>query len=219
MYLFLTCLFVTALILANLVGGKLFTGQVGPLPVVLSSGIWIFPITFLLTDVIHDRFGSAAVKQTSLMGLILLVITYGLLAGVGFLPTHPNSPVSDQAYQQVFGASLAVFVASLAAYGASQWSDIAIFRLCQRYRQPLWVRATGSTVLSQSLDTGVFVALAFGATVPVSALWMIFFSNYVWKCVLAVGLTPLCYWLRGTFGGTSGGSSVDSATTDLLKAS
>jgi queuosine precursor transporter len=190
----LGALFCAAVLLANVISGKLCA--VGPLT--LSAGMLVFPLVFVLTDAMHDRYGTAAVRHISWVAAGLQVLAYGLIQVAMALPVAAGSPVSQGAFQQVFGSSLWVFAASLVAFVLGQQLDVWVFNwLRQRTgNRHLWLRATGSTVISQALDTAVFVGLAFGPHVPWPVMVQVMLANYGVKVLLAVGCTPFCYGLR-----------------------
>jgi queuosine precursor transporter len=121
-----------------------------------------------------------------------------VLQGCMALPVSLHSPVSQAAFVEVFGGSLPVMMASILAFVVSQWLDVWVFDQCQKRlgRYGLWLRGTGSTVISQALDTAVFVSIAFGGQLPWPVLSQLWLGNYVVKVFLAVLGTPLLYWLR-----------------------
>jgi queuosine precursor transporter len=190
-----TALFVALVLLANMVGGKVFA--MGPWA--FSSGIVIFPWVFVLTDVAHERWGSAWVKQLSYLTAGIQLLGWLVLQGCMVLPVGPHSPVTQPAFMQVFGASLPVIIGSVVAFVASQWLDVWVFNTLKHRTgaRHLWLRATGSTVVSQWLDTTVFVGVAFGGQLPWPVLGQLWLTNYVIKVVLACVTTPLCYAWRG----------------------
>jgi queuosine precursor transporter len=187
----LTVLFVTTVLLANLTGGKVFAWG----SLAFSTGILIFPLGFVLTDALNERMGGLWVKQLSVYTALAQVLTWAVLQVCMLLPASPQSPVSHVAFQQVFGSSLMVIVASVVAFLTSQWLDVWVFDWfkARSDRRHLWLRATGSTLVSQSLDTAVFVGIAFGGQLPWLVLWQLWLGNYVVKVLLACFFTPLCY--------------------------
>ena len=105
------------------------------------------------------------------------------------------SPVSDEAFRTVFGASSRVILGSLTAYLIGQFVDIGLFHALRRATggRHLWLRATGSTVGSQFFDTFVVLVVAFYGQQTLAAILAITLFNYAYKVVIAVGITPLLY--------------------------
>ena len=192
--MWMVALFCSSVLLANVVSGKLFA--VGPWT--LTAGMLVFPLTFVLTDVLHDRHGADFVQRLSWVAAGLQILAYGLIQAMIYLPVADASPVSQAAFQQVFGSSLWVFAASLVAFVLSQLLDVNVFNWCRQRtgNRHLWLRATGSTVVSQALDTAIFVGLAFGTQVPWPVMVQVFVANYGAKVLLAVLCTPMCYGVR-----------------------
>ena len=191
LYLFLVALFVTCLLVADIVAGKYF--DIGG--VEMSVGTVAFPIAFLLTDIVNEYDGQSGARLMTGIGMSMLVIGFGIIVGARLLPVAAMSPIPQPAFDAVFGLSSRLFGASLLAYLISQYLDIYAFHLVKRVTasRHLWLRAIGSTALSQIIDT-VFVN--FGANVGLRSLGdiaSITVDSYLYKLVVAVALTPLCY--------------------------
>jgi uncharacterized integral membrane protein (TIGR00697 family) len=198
LYLFLTCAFVTALVVADIIGGKFVS--IGP--VTLPVGLIPFPITFLLTDLINEYYGSRAARRVTYIGLVMAGFSFLMIFLARHLPVSPKSPLPQDVYDQVFGASNRLYIASLTAYLLGQLSDIYIFTVLKRLSKGklLWLRATGSTVISQGIDSFTVaylqlsgVTLADGSTASFQYILQIFATGYTIKFFIAVGLTPLIY--------------------------
>jgi queuosine precursor transporter len=190
-YIFLTALFVAALIAGDFIGGKFFSFAGRS----FSAGILPFPLTFVLTDVVNEFYGKTGARRLTLAGLLAAVFTWLTISVALLLPTTGDSPISDQAFRSAFGTSARLYVASLSAYLIGQFLDIFVFQVFRRLtgERLLWLRSTGSTVFSQAIDSlsvsFVFLvgARPFGFIVSNAA------NNYVGKLVMAVLLTPLIY--------------------------
>lgn len=191
LYVVLTGLFVAVLLTADMVAGKYFL--FGNLE--LSVGLIPFPIAFLLTDIVNEYYGRRGAQFLTAVGMVMLVVAYGIIYSGRLLPTSPTSPVSHASYEGVFGISGRLFAASLAAYLVSQIADIHTFHFAKRITasKHLWLRALGSTALSQVIDTTFvnFGALA-GLKTP-SEIFSIVISSYVYKMAVAAVLTPVIY--------------------------
>lgn len=191
LYLVLVCLFVTCLLVADIVAGKFF--QIGA--VEMSVGTVTFPIAFLLTDIVNEYYGRRGARLMTGVGMAMLVVAFSLIFASRALPVSPGTYVSQGAFDEVFGVSLRLFVASLVAYLISQFVDIHAFHLVKRVTasRHLWLRAIGSTVLSQVVDT---FAVNFGALAGVRSMndiLTITVTSYLYKVIVAILLTPLCY--------------------------
>ncbi len=192
-YLALAGFFVTNAILGEVTGGKLFT--LGPFT--LSIGVIPWPVVFLSTDLINEYFGREGVRRLTFMTIGLIIYAFVVLFLAMQVPAASFSPVSDAQFQAVFGQSLWIIVGSVVAFAISQLVDVGIFWLV-RYKTGgrfLWMRATGSTVVSQLIDSIVIIGIAFWlpGKVQTSEFLTVAASNYSYKFLVAVGMTPLIY--------------------------
>jgi len=190
-YVFLTALFVAALVTGDFIGGKFFV--VAGLS--FSAGIIPFPLTFVLTDVVNEIYGRQGARRMTYAGLLAAVFVWSVINLALALPTFPGSPISDAVFRAAFGTSARLYLASLVAYVIGQLLDIAIFQALRRRtgHRLLWLRSTGSTVISQVVDS-LTVSFVFLAGVrPVGFIVGNAANNYVGKLLMAVLLTPLIY--------------------------
>jgi uncharacterized integral membrane protein (TIGR00697 family) len=192
-YLALAAFFITDAVLAEVIGGKLFT--LGPFT--MSIGVLPWPVVFIATDLINEYFGREGVKKITLMTLGLISYAYIILFASIQVPAASFSPVTDAQYQAVFGQSLWIIAGSMVAFATSQLVDVAIFWLV-RHRtggKYLWLRATGSTVISQLIDSFVIIGIAFWlpGKVKTSEFLTVAASNYSYKLLIAIAVTPLLY--------------------------
>lgn len=192
-YLGLAGFFVTNAILGELTGGKLFT--LGPFT--LSIGVIPWPVVFITTDLINEYFGREGVKRLTFMTIGLIVYAFVVLFLAIQVPAASFSPVKDDQFTAVFGQSLWIIVGSVIAFACSQLVDVFIFWLVRhktggRY---LWMRATGSTVISQLIDSIVIIGIAFWlpGKVQTSEFITVAASNYSFKLIVALSITPLLY--------------------------
>jgi uncharacterized integral membrane protein (TIGR00697 family) len=193
LYLALAGFFVTNAILGELTGGKLFS--LGPFT--LSIGVIPWPVVFIATDLINEYFGRAGVRRLTLMTIGLIVYAFVVLFLAMQVPAASFSPVNDAQFEAVFGQSLWIIVGSVIAFGVSQLVDVAIFWLVRHKtgRSYLWMRATGSTVVSQLIDSIVIIGVAFWlpGKVQTSEFMTVAASNYSFKLIVALSITPLLY--------------------------
>src|SRR5262249_13723641 len=111
------------------------------------------------------------------------------------LPAAANNPYPAEWFSRIFGSSLRLIAASMTAYLCGQLLDIFTFTLLKRMAQGryIWLRATGSTVISQLVDTIIVQFIDFGGILPTREIWALALNSYVLKFVLAIGMTPLIY--------------------------
>jgi queuosine precursor transporter len=192
-YLALAGFFVTNAILGELTGGKLFT--LGPFT--LSIGVIPWPVVFIATDLINEYFGREGVKRLTFMTIGLIVYAFVIVFFAIQVPAASFSPVNDAQFYAVFGQSLWIIVGSVVAFAVSQFVDVFIFWLV-RHRtggEFLWMRATGSTVVSQLIDSILIIGIAFWlpGKIQTSEFLTVAVSNYSFKLIVALSVTPLLY--------------------------
>jgi queuosine precursor transporter len=210
LYTYLSGIFVAALLLGDLMGGKAFGVDVHLFGLryqqPISVGLFAFPITFLLTDIVNEFYGTKGARFLTLLGMWMAVFAYVVL-NVSQLPAaDPNSFFTDAEFNKVFGIGGKLFVASIIAYLCGQFLDIHVFAFWKALTQSrhLWLRATGSTVASQVVDTFVinylfwYVFPAVGNAQPRPLGWVTSkaVGEYLIKLLVAVGLTPAIYALH-----------------------
>jgi hypothetical protein len=192
-YLALAGFFVANAILGEVSGGKLFT--MGPFT--LSIGVIPWPVVFITTDLINEYFGRDGVRKLTFMTIGLIVYAFIVLYLAIQVPAASFSPVTDAEFKAVFGQSLWIIAGSVTAFALSQLVDVGVFWLV-RHRTGgrfLWMRATGSTVISQLIDSIVIIGIAFWlpGKVKTSEFITVAASNYSYKFLIAVAMTPFIY--------------------------
>jgi uncharacterized integral membrane protein (TIGR00697 family) len=186
----LATLFVTCLITANIITVKLISvwGWVVP------AGIIAYPLTFLFTDVITELYGRKTASRVIWLGFGASILMVILVIGAGLL--KPAAIWEGQAaYESVLGMVPRIVLASMIAYLVSQHHDVFAFSFWRRKTKArfLWLRNNASTMVSQALDTGLFITIAFWGTVPNNILVNMLVTQYVIKLVIAALDTPFCY--------------------------
>ena len=193
-FIILAGFFVTNAIVAELIGGKLvqFFGLFTQ-----SLGIILWPVVFILTDLINEHYGRQGVRKLTYITVGLIAYTF-ILISIGMnIRAVDFSPVSDENFRTVYGQSQWIIVGSIIAFLISQLVDVYIFWLFrQRTRgKMIWLRATASTMVSQLVDTFVVQFIAF----VLPGKWALdeFARNaswgYLFKLAVAVALIPLIY--------------------------
>lgn len=193
-FMVLAGFFVTNAIVAELIGGKLvqFFGIFTQ-----SIGIILWPVVFILTDLINEHYGKNGVRKLTYITVGLIIYTFVLLSIAIELPAVNFSPVDDSVFKTVFGQSQWIIVGSITAFLTSQLIDVYIFWLFRNKTggKMIWLRATGSTVVSQLIDTFVVQYIAF--VLPGKWAFNEFLVNaswgYAFKLLVAVCLIPLIY--------------------------
>lgn len=235
LFVILAGIFVTTAIVAEFIGVKIFSleASMGLKPVDLSffgeghlsfnltAGVLLWPVVFVMTDIVNEYYGEKGVKFLSWMtvGLIAFafLMTYWAiqLEPAGFWPkSHVQadwSPEQQQdvlakvgdynyAFKLVFGQGLWIIIGSLVAFMVGQVVDVVFFHRIKKLtgEKYIWLRATGSTLISQLVDSFVvlFIAFYLGANWPINRVLAIATVNYIYKFVMAVGLTPVIYWMH-----------------------
>lgn len=197
----LTALFVAILVLSNILSAKLIT--IGP--VIVPGGIICYAITFLISDVLNERYGKEYAIRAMYIGLVAQIISSALIALTVALPGAEGSLTS--AFDAVMGTTPWFVIASLVSFVFAQTADIAIFhgirkRLISKGRRCKWVWNNLSTIISQIIDTGIYVTIAFGIGqsyfFQADMQWLLLqmaVSQIIVKVVLAIADTPLFYAL------------------------
>lgn len=210
---FLLGLFVASLVTANLISLKIASfGLQGqflfgfPLFFEASVGILVFPILFLITDIVEEVHGSGKAKQFVYIALACLVFVLAILVLAVLLPTAERSFVSHEEYKAIFGTTIRIFLASIVGFFFSQMHDVWAFNFWKQKTNGkfLWLRNNASTVVSQFIDTTIFMFIAFYAISPkftVEYLFALIIPYWLIKVLFAIIDTPFCYlgvkWLRG----------------------
>jgi len=205
-------LFVAMIIAANLIGSKITA--VGMIE--FSVGIFAFPITFLITDIIEEVHGKEKTKEFIKITFICMVTVLLITVFAVSLPYAERSYVQDGEYSKVFGLSIRFFIASITAFLLSQLHDIWAFNFWKEKTKGrfLWLRNNLSTLVSQFIDTTVFMFIGLfylpfsfipavlntNEKFTVIYLFTLIIPYWLLKVIVALVDTPLCYlgvkWLK-----------------------
>ncbi len=191
LFVFLNSLFLTFLIMAEVIGAKLFSF----FGFTMTLGVIPFPVTFIVTDLLNEYYGRRGVRWTTIIGMCMVILSYFLILIGMSIPAIPDSPVTDEAFENVFFNSSMVILGSITAYLIGQLIDIQVFHVLRvrTKNRHIWLRATGSTIVSQLIDSFVVIFIAFGLYLPFQKLIDIAFTNFAYKMAIAVSITPLLY--------------------------
>ncbi len=200
-FVILAGIFITNAVVAELIGGKLI--QIGPF--VMSIGILPWPIVFLTTDLINEYFGEKGVRKLSLITASLIAYAFIILLFAINIPAAKGiSPVNDSQFYAVFGQSMWIIVGSIIAFMVSQLIDVSVFWFFKNRtgERKIWLRTTGSTVISQLFDSFIVLGIAFYLPGKIDFKTFITsaITGYVFKLGIAILLTPMIYlghhWIK-----------------------
>lgn len=227
LFVFLGCFFVANALIAELIGVKIFAlestlglepwnfnlfGEQGALQ--FSAGVLLWPIVFVMTDVINEYYGRRGIRLLSYIAVGLIAYAFMMIFGaINLAPAdwwqvqsvEQGVPDMQAAFRVTFGQGLLIIVGSMVAFLVAQLTDVLTFHRIKKWtgEKSLWLRATGSTLVSQLIDSFVILIIAFklgpelvGNTIepwPWSRLFAVATVQYTYKFSMAILLTPVIY--------------------------
>jgi uncharacterized integral membrane protein (TIGR00697 family) len=221
LFIILACFFIANAVVAEFIGVKIFSveGTLGIPPLNLnlfgfenlslnmSAGVLTWPIVFIMTDLINEYFGRKGVRNLSYIAVVM--IAYGFIAVYSSIQLQPadfwvqknlpNGQVVDMnsAFNNVLGQGLWIIVGSITAFLIGQLVDVTIFHWIKSKtgEKNLWLRATGSTLVSQLIDSFVVIYIAFyiGGDWTLKQVLAVGIVGYIYKFVVAISTTPILY--------------------------
>jgi queuosine precursor transporter len=227
LFIILSGIFLTNALIAEFIGVKIFSLEttLGWKPAEihlfgstysfnLTCGVLLWPVVFVMTDIINEYYGQKGVKFLSWMTICL--IAFGFLMVFGAIQTQPNAwwiaskkeagiENMSVAFNGIYGQGMGIILASMAAFLVAQLVDVFIFHKIKKAtgEKKIWLRATGSTLVSQLIDSFVVLLIAFyvypklvkgqGEPWPFDQLIAICIVNYIYKFIIAILLTPVIY--------------------------
>ncbi len=207
LFIILSGLFITNAVTAELISnklisipiqGSLFGYAFGPFTTVI--GILPWPFVFLLTDLLNEFYGFKAVRKLSWItaGLILFCfVIVGISLQIPALELPGSSLADNKSYNLVFGQAQMVIIGSILAFLFSQLLDASLFKWIKSKTGDkfIWLRSTGSTVISQLVDSYIvlFVGFVLTGNMKFSDYLVIAPTNYILKLLIGLALTPLIY--------------------------
>jgi len=222
LFLGMTAFFVANALIAESIGTKIFSleklfgiapanftlfGQSG-LGFNLTCGVLLWPLEFVMTDIVNEYYGPKAVKRISYTAVIL--ISYAFLmyfAAIGvppadfWVPINQGNGIPDMqaAFSGIFGQGMRIIAGSLIAFLVSQIVDVTIFHKIKRMtgEKHVWLRATGSTLVSQLVDSYIVLFIAFTGVFSWQQILAFGIMNYTYKFTMALLLTPVIYLVEG----------------------
>lgn len=220
LFIVLSGIFLTNALIAEMIGVKIFSGEgtLGLAPANLNifgftmdfnltAGAVIWPVVFITTDLINEYFGKPGVKRISYLtaGLIayafvVIFLTMNLPPASWWLDANSadnegNYFNIDFAFNKIFGQGQRIIIGSLSAFLLGQLVDVFVFQKLRHITgsKMLWLRATGSTLISQLIDSFVVLFIAFTGVFSTTQIIAIGITNYIYKFLVAILLTPLIY--------------------------
>ncbi len=221
LFIFFTAFFVANALIAECIGSKLFSlestlgfkpfsfslfGQSG-LSFTLTCGVLLWPLEFVMTDIINEFYGPRAVRRISYIAVGLISYAYIMFflatrtaPSETWLVSNQKNGVPDMqsAFNGVFGQSMRIIIGSLVAFLVSQIVDVTIFHKIKKLtgEKHVWLRATGSTIVSQLVDSYIVLFIAFSGTYSWQFILAVGMVNYTYKFIMAIALTPLIYLME-----------------------
>ncbi|MFT4610743.1 MAG: putative integral membrane protein (TIGR00697 family) [Glaciecola sp.] len=201
-YLFLAALFITSLVVSNLIFQKFFYWYPFDIEIFgsklfeISVGILPYPITFLITDLISEIYGKKRANQVVIAGILASLFSLLIIWAADSVPAIPNSPIQDSLFTQVFGNSVLAVFASMSAYLFAQFIDIQVYHFWKKLTKGrhLWLRNNFSTWFSQFIDTfSVIFLLCSFKIIPWESFKGLLISGFIFKVIVAFLDTPFLY--------------------------
>ncbi|RCR65873.1 VUT family protein [Larkinella punicea] len=223
LYIFLSAVFLTNAIIAEIIGVKIFSAEtllgVPPaqlhllgdfvLDFNLTAGVVIWPFVFITSDIINEYYGIKGVKQISYITAGFIAYSFLIIYFVTTLPPAQfwldvnktdavGNPVNiNNAFAMIFRQGLGIIIGSITAFMVGQLLDATVFQSLKRITgsRKIWLRATGSTLVSQLIDSFVVLTIAFYVfgNWPFKQVIAVAIVNYIYKFFIAVVLTPVLY--------------------------
>lgn len=224
LFLGITAFFVANALIAECIGGKIFSleklfgmdpsnftifGQSG-LAFNLTCGVLLWPLEFVITDIVNEYYGPRAVRRISYTAVVLIAYAFIMFYLAMKIPpadfwitSHQENGIPDMqhAFGGIFGQGMWIILGSMTAFLVSQIVDVTVFHRIKKAtgEKWIWLRATGSTLISQLVDSFVvlFIAFKIGNGWSWQLVLAICLVNYLYKFAMAIILTPLIYLIEG----------------------
>ena len=224
LFLGITAFFVANALIAECIGGKIFSLEkvfggtpsqltifgVPNLSFNLTCGVLLWPLEFVITDIVNEYFGPKAVRRISYTAVILISYAFLMfylamkIAPADFWvasKTAEGMPSMQLAFESIFGQGMWIIMGSLIAFLVSQFVDVYVFHKIKKVtgNKMIWLRATGSTIVSQLIDSFVvlFIAFKIGNGWSWSTVMAVCVVNYMYKFTMAIILKPLITFIEG----------------------
>jgi uncharacterized integral membrane protein (TIGR00697 family) len=218
LFITLVAVFMTCLIVGDMIGGKLTSFELFGREWVFSVGQLAFPVTFILTDILNEFYGRKVVRRITFLAFFMVGLTFSLIYVADAMPWAPFTldpgwtGVTPKEFGVVFTQATQIQIASMLAFLIGNLTDISVFFLIKKAtgNRMLWLRATGSTAVSQLIDTIVISGIIwFGVSlrlgwpplivapkVTFETYVTIVLTSYLIKLTAAIVVTPVIYGLH-----------------------
>ncbi len=222
LFILLGGFFLTNAVVAEFIGAKIFSleNTLGfptlnlslwgnPIQFNMTAGVILWPFVFIMTDIINEYYGKQGVRKLTYIAVAMLIYSFvmvriamGLKGADFWLSSGKIQGIQDMtsAYNSVFGAGLMIIIGSLVAFLVGQLIDAFIFiKIKEKTKDKMiWLRATGSTAVSQFIDSFVvlFIAFYIGGTFTFGQVMAIGLINYCYKLIMSIVLLPLLYFIH-----------------------
>ena len=193
-FIALVALFITCLIAANITGVKL----ISVFDQVLNAGIVIFPVSYIIGDVLTEVYGYRETRRVIWLGFLCNLIVVAAI-WVGLVLPAASFWDGQAAYERILGATPRILGASFLAYLVGEFANAVVLAKMKIATEGrfLWARTIGSTLVGQGLDSLVFITLAFAGTIPPAALAGLIVTQWLVKSAYEAAATPLTYAVVG----------------------
>jgi queuosine precursor transporter len=221
LFLGITAFFCCNALIAESIGTKIFSleklfgfhpvnfslfGQSG-LSFNLTCGVLLWPLEFVITDIVNEYYGPKAVRRISFTAIILIsyaFLMYFIAIGVPpadfWIGSGTSNGISNMqtSFNAIFGQGMRIIIGSLVAFLVSQLVDVYIFHRIKRITgdKKIWLRATGSTLVSQLIDSYIVLFIAFSGVFTWQMILAIGIMNYIYKAIMALILTPVIVYVE-----------------------
>lgn len=189
----LTVLYATALVVSNIIAGKLWDPGIG---LIFTAGELLFPIVYIIGDVVPEVYGLKVARRLIFVGFAANLFAVMFFAITLALP-FPGFWTNQSAFEIVLGFTPRLLIASLIAYfvgsNVNAWTLVVIKKLTNS--RFLWMRTIGSTIVGQAVDSLLFTTIAFAGLVPQDVLLVMIFSQWSFKTLYEILATPLTYFV------------------------
>ena len=179
------------LVVGDLIGGKLTSFHLFGREWVFSVGQIAFPVTFILTDILNEFYGRHVVRRITFLAFCMVGLTFVIVYAAGGLPWWPQTLAADwggvtpREFDLVFTQATRIQLSSMVAFLLANLVDISVFFVLKKAtgNRMLWLRATGSTAVSQLIDTIVISALVWGSKLDFDQYVVVVMTSYLIKLV------------------------------------
>ncbi len=193
-FVFIAALFVTILVTSNILAVKLI--EVAGL--VLPAAIILFPISYILGDVLTEVYGYSQTRRVIWLGFLLNLVAVTAIWAAGLIPAA-GFWQGQEAWTTIFGQVPRILAASFIAYLVGEFANayvLAKIKIATGGKM-LWLRTIGSTIIGQGLDSAVFITLAFAGVIPAPAIIAAIVGQWFVKSAYEAAATPLIYAVVG----------------------